>query len=383
MIDRRGSELRDEGGPLAGVRVLEMDAIGPVPFCAMMLTGMGADVLHIARAAAAGKQRDRVADVTRRGRPSVALDLKADEGLSRLHALAAKADILLEGSRPGAMEKLGIGPDTLRARNPRLVYGRMTGWGQTGTISRTAGHDINYIALSGALHAIGRAGERPVPPLNLVGDYGGGAMFLAVGVLAAYVAAQRSGSGQVVDAAMLDGAATLMSVFCGFAAKGTWEEVRGSNLLDGGAPWYDTYETADGEYVAVGALEEPFWLELLDGLGLSAADLPARSDRAAWPTIRNRLSAVFRTRSRSDWASRFELTDACVTPVLKLSEAANHPHVQSRGTFIEVGGVVQPAPAPRFEWPAPPPATASWLNFDEALARWSAAEEDYRVGGTQ
>ncbi|MGE3993028.1 CaiB/BaiF CoA transferase family protein [Pseudorhodoplanes sp.] len=357
-------------GPLAGLRVIEMDALGPVPFCAMLLAGMGADVIHIARPGQSEEGLNRRIDVLQRGRPSVQTNVKSPEGVALVKNLAARADILIEGLRPGVMERLGLGPDILMGQNPRLIYGRMTGWGQSGPLSQTAGHDINYIALSGALHAIGRADERPVPPLNLVGDYGGGALYLALGVLAASIDVAKTGRGQVVDAAMIDGAASLMSVFCAFAANGMWVEERGANLLDGGAPWYDTYEARDGRYIAVGALEEQFWAALLDGLGLKPDDLPPRGDRANWPIIRERLASVFATKTRDEWAAQFVGTDACVSPVLSLSEARSHPHIISRQTFVELEGVSQPAPAPRFERGSGCPAPASWIEPTEALRRW-------------
>ncbi len=334
-------------GPLRGVRVLEMGAIGPVPFCAMLLADLGADVLQAARPDRAPPLDQRF-DVTGRSRRSIIADLKQPGGIALVRDLARRADILIEGNRPGVMERLGLGPSVLHQANPRLVYGRMTGWGQTGPLAATAGHDINYIALTGALHAIGRAGERPAPPLNLAGDYGGGALYLALGVVCALVEARSSGLGQVVDAAMTDGSASLMSLFSGLFARGAWTMERGANLLDGGAPWYDTYTTADGRYVAVGALEEPFWLALLNGLGLDPASMPSRADRAQWPVIRARLSAAFLAHPRDLWAERFAETDACVTPVLNLEEAAAHPHNRARSTFVEVEGVVQPGPAPRF-----------------------------------
>ena len=341
-----------QGGPLHGVRVLEMSAIGPVPFCAMLLADLGADVLRIVRPG----QRDTPADITARSRTALEVDLKAPGGGDRIRALATRADIVLEGSRPGVMERLGLGPDALHTLNPRLVYGRMTGWGQHGPLAATAGHDINYIALSGALHAIGRAGERPVPPLNLVGDYGGGAMFLAFGVVCALLEARTSGQGQVVDAAMTDGSAMLMTLFAGLAARGAWQMERGTNMLDGGAPWYDTYDTRDGRYVAVGALEEPFWKALLQGLGLDAAVIPNRMDRTNWPALRATLSAAFGTRTRDEWEGVFAQTDACVTPVLTLEEAAAHPHNTARQTFQPLGGVMQPTPSPRFSrTPRPEP----------------------------
>lgn len=345
-------------GPLRGVRVLEMAAVGPVPFCAMLLADLGADVLRLARP---GQPDSHATDVTARSRAALTVDVRTAEGLARVHGLARRADIFLEGNRPGAMERLCLGPDELHLINPRLVYGRMTGWGQTGPLSRTAGHDINYIALSGALHAIGAAGGPPIAPLNLAGDYGGGAMFLALGVLCALLEARSSGQGQVVDAAMTDGSASLMSLFTGLMARGRWTLERGVNMLDGGAPYYGTYETADGRHVAVGALEEPFWLALLSGLGLDAKAMPSRNDHTQWPAIRTILEAAFRSRPRDAWASLFAFTDACVTPVLNLAEAAGHPHNQARQTFIEIDGVVQPAPAPRFSRTpsAPPDSSAS------------------------
>lgn len=331
-------------GSLAGLKVLEFGAIGPVPFCAMMLADMGADVVHVARP---GMQPDPD-DILLRGRRIVPLDLKTPRDLEAARELVARADILLEGNRPGVMEKLGLGPDVCLERNPRLVYGRMTGWGQHGPLALKAGHDINYISLTGALDAIGNAEGGPVPPLNLVGDYGGGAMFLAFGVLCAHLEARDSGKGQVVDAAMVDGSAMLMSLFCRMYAQGRWTNQRGENVLDGGAPWYTTYPTSDGRYVAVGALEEPFWQELLDRLGIGADALPPRTDRGGWTTIRDVLSQRFLQRTRDEWATVFADSDACVSPVLGLRDAPAHEHVASRGTFIDLGGVTQPAPAPRF-----------------------------------
>jgi alpha-methylacyl-CoA racemase len=331
-------------GPLSGMKVLEFGAIGPVPFCAMLLADMGADVVHLGRP---GVQLDPK-DVTMRGRRIVPLNLKEERDRAIALKLAASADIVLEGNRPGVMERLGIGPDVCHALNPRLVYGRMTGWGQDGPLASTAGHDINYISLTGALEAIGSAGGGPVPPLNLVGDYGGGAMFLAFGVLCAVLEARNSGKGQVVDAAMVDGSATLMSLFCSLYAKGRWTDGRGQNTLDGGAPWYTTYETADGRYVAVGAIEEPFWQELLARMDIAPNTLPPRTDRAGWNTIRNLLAQSFGKRTRDEWAVMFRESDACVSPVLGLQEAAGHEHVARRGIFIELDGVKQPAPAPRF-----------------------------------
>lgn len=330
-------------GPLSGVRVVEFSALGPVPFCAMLLADMGADVVQIARPRAAID----TGNFMQRGRRVVPLDLKETHDRNTALDLIAHADVLLEGNRPGVMEHLGLGPDTCLARNPRLVYGRMTGWGQTGPLALTAGHDINYIALTGVLDAIGAAGGAPVPPLNLVGDYGGGAMFLAFGTLCALWEARASGQGQVVDAAMVDGSAMLMSLFCRLLARGEWNGPRGTNMLDGGAPWYATYRTADARYVAVGALEDPFWRALLAGLEISPGSLPPRSDKAGWPAIRATLAACFATRTRDAWAAHFRDSDACVSPVLGLQEAAQNEHVAARGTYVADRDFVHPAAAPR------------------------------------
>jgi alpha-methylacyl-CoA racemase len=330
-------------GPLAGLKVIEFGAIGPVPFCATMLADMGADVVQIARPGAALDPND----VMLRGRRAVRFDLKQPQSRDAVLDLVERADILLEGNRPGVMEQLGLGPEVCLARNPRLVYGRMTGWGQTGPLAARAGHDINYISLTGALDAIGAAGGAPVPPLNLVGDYGGGAMFLAFGVLCAHLESRTSGKGQVVDAAMVDGSAMLMALFCRMAAQGRWAPERGANMLDGGAPWYTTYATADGRYVAVGALEEPFWQELLERLEIAPERLPSRSVRSDWDAIRGVLAARFAQKTRDEWAAVFADSDACVSPVLSLGEAPANVHVASRGSFIALGGITQPAPAPR------------------------------------
>jgi alpha-methylacyl-CoA racemase len=337
-------------GPLAGVRVLELEAIGPVPFCGMMLADMGADVLLVDRPAAPGLglDLDREHDLMLRGRRSVTLDLKSAGGVAALLELAARADALIEGFRPGVLERMGLGPDILLERNPKLVVGRMTGWGQTGPLAPRAGHDIDYIALCGALHAIGHAGERPVPPLNLVGDFGGGGMMLAFGVAAGLVESQRSGRGQVIDAAMTEGAALLGMMFFGMTAAGQWQEARGVNILDSGAPWYDTYETSDGKFVAIGALEPKFYAELLSRLGLTYEELPAQHDRAGWPLLRARFAAIFRTRTRDEWCRAFEGSDACFAPVLTFSEAKSHPHNAARQNSVNVEGTDQPAPAPRF-----------------------------------
>ncbi|MDR5774494.1 MULTISPECIES: CaiB/BaiF CoA-transferase family protein [unclassified Caballeronia] len=339
-------------GVLSGVRVLEFEAIGPGPFGAMLLADMGADVLRVDRprphADLGPKTNGNRADVTGRGRRSVTLDLKQPEAAEAALDLISRADVLIEGFRPGTMERLGLGPQAALSRNSRLVYGRMTGWGQTGPLAARAGHDLNYIALSGVLSGIGRADGAPVPPLNLVGDYGGGGMLLALGVVAALFNVQRGGEGQVVDAAMIEGAAQLGSIFWGMLASGNWREERESNLLDGGTPWYDSYRTRDGQYMTVGAVESRFYAELLTKLGLADAGLPEQHDRSGWPVLRERFAAAFLERTRDEWCAVFEGSDACVAPVLSFSEAPAHPQHQARGSFVEVAGVVQPAPAPRF-----------------------------------
>jgi alpha-methylacyl-CoA racemase len=330
--------------------VLEFEAIGPGPFCGMMLADMGADLLLVDRTSdpGLGLGRERAHDAMRRGRRSVTLDLKSADGVAAALALVAKADAVIEGFRPGVMERAGLGPDALLSRNPRLVYGRMTGWGQDGPLAARAGHDINYIALSGALHAIGRAGGPPVPPLNLVGDFGGGGMLLAFGVACALFEAQRSGRGQVIDAAMVEGASLLSTMFWGMQAAREWSDVRGDNMLDTGAPWYDTYETSDHRFVAIGAIEPKFYAELLERLQLAGVALPAQHDRSGWPLLRERFAAIFRTRTRDEWCRVFEGSDACFAPVLTFTEAAQHPHALARHAHVAVGGVMQPAPAPRF-----------------------------------
>lgn len=332
------------------MRVLEFEAIGPGPFCGMMLADMGADVLLVDRPVnpGLGLERERWFDVMLRGRRSVKLDLKTTGGVESALRLAERADALIEGSRPGVMERLGLGPDVLLARNPRLVYGRMTGWGQQGPLSARAGHDINYLALSGALHAIGRSGQAPVPPLNLVADFGGGGMLLAFGIACGIIEARASGRGQVVDAAMVDGASLLATMFHGMLAGKQWSDERGRNVLDTGSPWYDTYETQDGRHVAVGAIEPKFYATLIERLGLASPPLPAQHDRARWPELRAALAAAFRNKSRDDWTAVFEGSDACVAPVLTFAEARAHPQAVARDSYVEAGGVAQPAPAPRF-----------------------------------
>ncbi len=337
-------------GPLTGIKVLEFEAIGPGPFCGMMLSDMGADVLLVERPQdpGLGVPRARWTDVMSRGRRSITLDLKSAQGVEAALQLADKADALIEGFRPGVMERIGLGPDLLLARNPRLVYGRMTGWGQDGPLAPRAGHDINYIALTGVLHAIGRAGGAPVPPLNLVGDFGGGGMLLAFGIACGLVEAKHSGKGQVVDAAMVDGASTLAAMFSGMLAAKRWTEVRGENILDTGAPWYNTYETRDGKYVAIGSIEPKFYAELLERLGLAGESLPAQNDRAGWPVLQQKFAATFKSKTRDEWVAAFEGSDACFAPVLTFTEARENEHNVARGTFVESGGISQPGPAPRF-----------------------------------
>ncbi len=337
-------------GPLSGIKVVEFEAIGPGPFCGMMLADMGADVIVIDRAGSAdlGLNRERWYDTMMRGRRSVTLDMKSKDGAAAALELIGRADALIEGFRPGVMERLGVGPDAALARNPKLVYGRMTGWGQSGPMAARAGHDINYIALAGPLAAIGRAGDAPVPPLNLVGDFGGGGMLLAFGIAAGLVEAQRSGKGQVIDAAMCEGASLLTTMFHGMLAAKRWSEVPASNHLDTGAPWYDTYATRDGKHVSIGSIEGRFYADLLVRLGIATEDLPKQHDRAGWPVLRARYAAAFKTKTRDEWCAVFADSDACFAPVLNWSEAYAHPHNVERNSFIEVGGVKQPAPAPRF-----------------------------------
>jgi alpha-methylacyl-CoA racemase len=376
-------------GPLAGIRVLEFEAIGPGPFAGMLLADLGADVLVVDRPADSelGLKRERWYDVMMRGKRSVTLDLKSPTAKETALALLEKADALIEGFRPGVMERLGLGPEVALARNPRLVYGRMTGWGQDGPLAARAGHDINYIALAGVLHAFGRHGAAPVPPLNLVGDFGGGGMLLALGIACALLEAGRSGQGQVVDAAMVEGASLLAAMFHGFLKVNQWSETRGANILDTGAPWYDVYETRDGKYVAIGAIEAKFYEELVSRLNLDKQALPGQYERERWPELREVFRKTFRSRTREEWCRLFEGSDACFAPVLTFSEARQHPHSAARNGFVEVGGVAQPAPAPRFSRTpgavrrAPPSRGEGGLA---ALADWgfSAPEvERLRSGG--
>lgn len=355
--------------PLSGLRVLEFDGLGPVTFAGMMLADLGAEVLRLTRADGAGAFEDVGGAVLHRGRTVVAVDLKSSADRDRVLDLAATADAVIEGFRPGVMERLGLGPDVLAAHNPRLVYGRVTGWGQTGPLADQVGHDINYIGLTGVLHAMGEPDRPPRPPLNLIGDYGGGAMMLVVGVLAAVIEARTTGRGRVVDAAMTDGAGVLAALFPALAARGLWSDKRGANLLDGGAPFYRCYACRDGKFVAVGALEPRFYAALLAGLEIDAAEAP-QHDVSGWPALHDRLTAIFATRDRDDWASHFATTEACVTAVLSFAEAAEHPHNRARSSHADVG-VIQPSPAPRFDGEVPAVSgDRPTVTLDHALARW-------------
>ena len=365
-------------GPLAGIRIVEMSGIGPAPFCGMLLADMGAQVIRIDRVAPAdlGFAVAPRFDLPNRGKSAAALDLKTPQAVAVVKRLATGADALIEGFRPGVMERLGLGPEVCHALNPRLVYGRMTGWGQHGPLKDRAGHDINYIAMSGALHAIGPARGPPVPPLNLVGDYGGGALYLAMGVLAALLEARGSGKGQVVDAAMVDGAGSLMAMHFGLRQSGLWRNERGANAIDGGAPYYCSYETRDGGYMACGAIEKRFYLEMLERLALAGADLPEQNDRARWPELHDRLAAVFKTKTRDEWEAVFEGSDACVSPVLDMDECATHPLARARRQFVTQDGVAGPAPAPRFSrtpGAVRHPPVEAVAGTREALLEWGIA----------
>lgn len=378
MPQSRGEETDQiVSGPLTGLRVVELGGIGPGPHAAMILADLGADVVRVDRPGAfAYPIPPGVRDPMLRGRRSVAFNLKVAAELADLMRLIAVADVLIEGYRPGVAERLGVGPDACVAVNPGLVYARMTGWGQDGPRAQQAGHDINYISLTGTLHAVGRRGERPVPPLNLFGDFGGGSMLVLVGILSALFERERSGRGQVVDAAMVDGAALLAQMMWSWRGVGVWSDERGVNLLDGGAPFYDTYECSDGRYVAVGALEPPFFAALAAGLGWTLDPGYSHLDRAGWPHLRTRLTAAFRTRTRDDWAAVFQGSDACVSPILTFAEAFGDAHLAERHTLIEIDGVTQPAPAPRFSrTPAgmPTPAPDPGAHTAEVLADWLAA----------
>jgi alpha-methylacyl-CoA racemase len=372
-------------GPLTGYRIIEIAGIGPGPFAAMLLADMGAEVVRIERAGAVrGSLPDGPHyDVLLRGRRNVAIDLKHPDGVEALLTLVESADAIIEGFRPGVMERLGVGPDECLARNPKLVFGRMTGWGQEGPYSQAAGHDINYIALAGALAHFGRVGEAPVPPLNMVGDFGGGGMFLAYGVVCALLEAQRSGQGQVVDTAMVDGAAVLMSMFWSFRTIGMFDEnARGTNLLDTGAHFYDVYQCSDGGYISLGSIEPQFYAELMRLTGLAEdADFAKQMDKTQWPSLKARLTEVFAGKTRAEWCELMEGTDVCFAPVLTMSEAADHPHNVERGTFIDVAGTIQPAPAPRFSRTqaevVSPPAHAG-AHTRDLLRDWGI--DDARIG---
>ncbi|MEC8071206.1 MAG: CaiB/BaiF CoA-transferase family protein [Pseudomonadota bacterium] len=358
-------------GPLAGLRVVELQGIGPGPFCGMMLADMGAEIIRVDRSAAVGSGA-RSSDVLARGRKSVAVDLKNPEGVETVLKLVESADVLLEGFRPGVTERLGLGPDVCLARNPKLIYGRMTGWGQTGTMAHAAGHDINYISLSGVLHAIGEGNSRPTPPLNLVGDFGGGGMLLAFGIVAALYERATSGQGQVIDAAMTDGSALLMNSIFGLMSQGVWNQNRGSNLLDGGAHFYGTYETKDGKHVSLGSIEPQFYALLLEKTGLDQdPDLAKQMSRDDWPMLREKLAAVMATKTRDEWDGIMLGTDICYAPILNFEEAVEHPHNQARQTFVNSADITQAAPAPRFsrtEPELPQPPVAPGQHTDEILA---------------
>ena len=372
-------------GPLKGIKVIEMGGIGPGPFAGMMLADMGAEVIVVERKA--GMYQKKQPDCSRRGKKSIALNLKNKEGVEALLKLVEQADVLFEGFRPGVMERLGIGPEVCLERNPKLVYGRMTGWGQTGPLAQAAGHDINYISLTGALYAMGRKTENPVPPLNLIGDYGGGSMFLITGILAALLEVKNSGIGQVVDAAMTDGSAVLMALFNSLHAMGLWSTKRGVNLLDSGAHFYDTYETKDGKYVSIGSIEPKFYGLLMEKAGLSKEDFAFQMNQKGWPQMKKKLADIFKAKTRDEWCEIMEGTDVCFAPVLDFLEAQKHPHNVERQTYIEVDGMMQPAPAPRFS--ATPSevqfgSQAAGENTEEILQTWGFSEEEIgklREGG--
>jgi alpha-methylacyl-CoA racemase len=362
-------------GPLTGLKIVEFAGIGPGPFCGMLLSDLGADVVRIDRK---GAGRGAPSDIGSRGRRSVSLDLKQPASVEACLKLMEAADGIIEGFRPGVMERLGLGPDVALKRNPKLVYGRMTGWGQTGPLAHSAGHDMNYIAITGALHAIGTE-DKPVPPLNLVGDFGGGALYLAFGLMAGIIQARATGTGQVVDCAMSDGAASLMAMFYGMKAAGGWKETRRSNLLDGGAHFYDTYQCSDGKWVSIGSIEPQFYALLLEKTGITDPEFQGQMDRSLWPSLRAKLTAVIATKTRDQWTAIMGGTDVCFAPVLDLDEAPKHPHNVARQTFIEIAGVTQPAPAPRFSAtpsgvPKPPPAIGA--HNREALADWGFSSSE-------
>jgi alpha-methylacyl-CoA racemase len=383
----KGRRMRQ--GPLTGLKIVEFAGIGPAPFCGMLLADLGADVVRVDRKGGGGAPDDitRVGaaptNITARGRRSVALDLKTPQAVEACLKLMDAADGIVEGFRPGVMERLGLGPDVALGRNPKLVYGRMTGWGQTGPYAQAAGHDMNYIAITGALHAIGAA-DKPMPPLNLVGDFGGGALYLAFGLMAGIIRARETGRGQVIDCAMSDGAASLMAMFYGLRATGTWTNDRGANLLDGGAHFYDTYLCADGKWISLASIEPQFYALLLEKTGITDPAFQGQMDRAAWPELRQKLAEVIARKTQAEWTEIMGATDVCFAPVLDLDEAPRHPHNTARQTFVEVAGVVQPAPAPRFsETPGaiqgPPPAIGAHTR--EALADWGLTDAEIAALG--
>ncbi|RBW51271.1 CaiB/BaiF CoA transferase family protein [Marinobacter sp. F3R11] len=369
-------------GPLHGFRIIELAGIGPGPFCGMVLADMGAEVISVERLGASAP--DVALDCSRRGKRSIALDLKSEAGVEALLKLVESADALFEGFRPGVTEKLGIGPDECLARNPKLIFGRMTGWGQFGPLSHAAGHDINYISLTGALNAVGRAGEKPVPPLNLVGDFGGGGMFLALGLVAGLLEARTSGKGQVIDAAMTDGSAILMSMFHTAHAMGTYSLERGTNKLDGGAHFYDTYETLDGKYISIGSIEPQFYAQLLDVAGLPQDLFADQLNNQRWPELKQVISEVFLTKTRDQWCDLMEGTDICFAPVLDIQEAQGHPHNLARQTYVKVGDMTQPAPAPRFSRTPPEvrhPARALGIDTESVFAELGFSKEQLEAIG--
>ncbi|NMO03077.1 CoA transferase [Gordonia sp. TBRC 11910] len=376
-------------GPLVGMRVIELGGVGPIPFTCQLLADLGADIIRIDRPPGydGGAPIEARYNITNRGRRSAAFDLKNPAAVEAILDLVRDADVLVEGFRPGVTERLGLGPDRCLEVNPRLVYGRMTGWGQSGPMSNAPGHDINYIALTGVLHAIGSTDGPPVPPLNLAGDLGGGSLYLAFGIVAALLERHTSGEGQVIDAAMVDGSASLMTLYYGFHAAGYWKDRRASNRLDSGAPFYNTYETADGRWLAIGSNETRFWRNTLRLLGIDEADMPDQHDRSQWPAMHERLAAAVRTKTRDEWCALADGEEVCFAPVMSLAEAPDHPHLKARGTFLSVDGVVQPAPAPRFSRTpgaiARPPAEPG-EHTDEVLADWGFSAErlaDLRAHG--
>ncbi len=366
-------------GPLKGMRVVEIGSIGPGPFCAQMLADMGADIIRIDRKVPAETPLNSMFNTMLRSRRSVTVDLKNSQGVETVLRLIEKADALVEGFRPGVTERLGIGPVVSLKRNPKLIYGRMTGWGQTGPLSETAGHDINYIALSGALHAIGHKGQEPVPPLNLVGDFGGGGMMLAFGIMCALFETQQSGKGQVVDASMVEGSAAMLSMFYGMMAAGGWSDQRGTNLLDGGAHFYSTYETSDNKWIAIGAIEPQFYKLLLEKAEIIDPAFEDQMDNSKWPELKAMLAAIFKTKTRDEWCDLLEGSDACFSPVLSFTEAAKHPHNIARQSFVEIDGIKQPAPAPKFSRTKPeiqgPPPTPGQHN-ESALVDWGFDKDE-------